>query len=83
VIQAVTLSRTTIPASTQPFSARPKKACGAESSVTRSGRCITPTFASSPSASARARVYETRKVPMIPSRPTMTIGTLLCTGFIA
>ena len=66
----------TIAASTSPWNARPKNACGADSSTTRSGRWSIPTFASMPSASARARVYDVRNVPMIASRQTMTIATL-------
>ena len=50
--------------STPPLNASPKNACGADSRTTRSGRCSKPTLASIPSASARARVYEMRKVPM-------------------
>ena len=56
VIQAVTDSSSTIAISTQPLNTSPKNACGAESSVTRSGRCMMPTLASIPSDSARARV---------------------------
>jgi hypothetical protein len=42
-----------------------------------------PTLASSPSASARARMYEVMYAPISPSRQTAIIGTLWCTGFKA
>ena len=47
---------------------------GAAGRKMRSGRCRIPTFASMPSPSARARVYEVRNDPMIPSSSTETIG---------
>src|ERR1035437_6258525 len=76
VIHDVTASKVTIAASTSPWNARPKMAWGAESSTTRSGRWRIPTLASMPSASARARVYDVRNVPMIAMRQMTTIVTL-------
>ena len=56
VIQAVTVRMLVMMASTHPLNTRPKKACGADRRTTRSGRWSSPTLASRPRASARARV---------------------------
>ena len=56
VIQAVTLRRVTMPIRTHPFQKSPNSACGADNNTIRYGRCMTPTLASMPSDSARARV---------------------------
>src|ERR1051325_9511968 len=82
VIHDVNVSTLMIIARTQPFSVRPNNAWGAQSITTRSGRCSMPTFASMPSDSARARVYEVMNEPMIPAMQEMVIHTLWWMGLV-